>query len=185
MPSRAFGMRRGSAGGPRAGASLRLLNQQRARQARPSTSDGVSKRRPQLSALELELEKDAAEASVGEPGYWQRPPSRAREIHPDAQPAQSRDRARPSTAPEQLAVPAEPPTAAPAADAPAQPSAAPAPAPAPATGWSDSSRVRQRRHRQELLLAVEEGDADTVEALLRFGTPVLDTVSAQTVGLGR
>eukprot|EP01045_Picozoa_sp_COSAG04_P019236 COSAG04_NODE_1851_length_5401_cov_3.509053_1_plen_37_part_10 len=37
MPSRAFGMRRGSAGGPRAGASLRLLNQQR---ARPSTSDG-------------------------------------------------------------------------------------------------------------------------------------------------
>ena len=47
MPSRAFGMRRGSAGGPRAGASLRLLNQQR---ARPSTSDGVSKRRPQLSA---------------------------------------------------------------------------------------------------------------------------------------
>ena len=181
MPSRAFGMRRGSAGGPRAGSSLRLLNQQRARQARPSTSDGVSKRRPQLSALELELEKDAAEASVGEPGYWQRPPSRAREIHPDAQPAQSRDRARPSTAPEQLAVPAEPPTAAPAADAPAQPSAAPA----PATGWSDSSRVRQRRHRQELLLAVEEGDADTVEALLRFGTPVLDTVSAQTVGLGR
>ena len=39
MPSRAFGMRRGSAGGPRAGASLRLLNQQRARQARPSTSE--------------------------------------------------------------------------------------------------------------------------------------------------
>ena len=174
MPSRAFGMRRGSAGGPRAGASLRLLNQQRARQARPSTSDGVSKRRPQLSALERELELDAAEASVGEPGYWQRPPSRAREIHPDAQPAQSRDRPRPSTAPEQLAVPAEPPAAeAPAADALA---ASAAPAPAPATGWSDSSRVRQRRHRQELLLAVEEGDADTVEALLRFGTPVLDTV---------
>lgn len=45
----------------------------------------------------------------------------------------------------------------------------------PQADWSTAPRIRQRRLRQELLQAVEEGATNEVDALLRFGTPVRGT----------
>ena len=162
---------------------------------RPQTADNVSwrsrKTRPQTQ-LELELERDAEEDIVSVGPAKSRTPARG--THPGAAANRSRQSrasrtaaaARPSTAPNSYAVgaahslkPLSPLTSA-ASDSSGGHAAAPLasdeqqPPPQP-SGWSTAPRIRQRRLRQELLQAVEEGDTTEVDVLLRFGTPVRGT----------
>lgn len=135
-----------------------------------------SRKTHESTRLELELEADAAGDTTR---TYSRVPARG--THPGApanqsrnsRAARSRDAGRPSTAPNVGVRRAPTPSLEPLSDEPS----------APAEdrnverpmGWRKASVAEQRRLRQELLEAVEQGRAVDVEVLLRFGTPLRGT----------
>ena len=181
----------------RVGASIRLRRSRSASKQRPSTADGGGSWRSRKdlasTALDIELERDAAGDGWGRVDNSLRAPARG--THPGAAANRSRSSKaarskgdatllqRPSTADGTYG------RAAPGGLEPTVGALEPEPEPqaeaggghpertnsAPSDGFRSATRVRQRRHRQELLEAVEEGNTTEVEVLLRFGTPVRDT----------
>ena len=134
-----------------------------------------SRKNRDITQLELELEADAAEGIAHKPSQ-----APARGTHPGAPANRSRrSRAaraaaaeRPATAPN-VSVLRTTPSLEPLGE-PEQ-SAEDDRRERHSMGWNKAPLVQQRRARQELLEAVEQGAATQVEVLLRFGTPVRGT----------